>query len=181
MKKIYISIMLMLLFMLNSCGTVHLPPHRLETSSSDRLAQKRISQIVDLINERGDEWSELFSEDALSHVDDLSVGVNELYDFIEGEIISYEKDNSMGVTTNYRSGKEKREISSYYIVKTDDETYFFMITDYPIDEIDPTNEGLQSLVVVRYEGHRKIFDEDMKIIFDGDKKLTPYGVCVPIK
>ena len=101
--------------------------------------------------------------------------------FIEGTIDSYEAANGPVVHELYGPSRKKKEISSFYFVATDQQKYFFLLDDCPIDRENPENAGLHLLLVVRAEDEDMIWDGSNRIIYDGDEKLLHSGIYLPLE
>ena len=68
----------------------------------------------------------------------------------------------------------------YYYVTTDNQKYFFLIKEYPVDTDHPENVGFYLLLIVHEEDRLNIYDGEQKILFDGkiEYRAPDYMRCV---
>ena len=150
--------------------------------SDNKTAALRMEQVVEVINNEDVEAIKaLFSQKALDETEDFEGNAAYLFDFIDGTIDTWEKPSGPTVFESIQDGNKVKEIHSYYLVNTENQEYFFLLVDYPVDTDHPENVGLYTLLVVREEDHYEIYDKSNKIIYDGDKKLTHAGIYLPIE
>lgn len=136
------------LLLISSCNGVRVSDKEGEISvSEEKSADDRIEQIISAINDKDKEaLKSLFSKKALDETDDFDSGMDSLFDFIQGDIKSWESDGwSSSESAEY--GKSSLMIRSSFIIKTDKEEYVFFIVDYSVDTMNPDNEGLYMLQV----------------------------------
>lgn len=181
MRKIIISaITIFNMLFLCSCSLGGL--RMLNTDSDDEQKIARFEQVIEAIkNEDKDALKALFSKQATIDTDDFDGGVDDLFQFMQGEIDSWEKSVGGSVTKLKENGHEKKEVDSYFYVTTNKQKYFFLLEDCPVDTENPDNVGLYLLLIVKAEDEEKIYEDDQKILYDGDKELSPSGIYVPIK
>lgn len=183
MRKLIISSILVFGMLLSSsCSLGTIRTEMLNRDSDDSKANARLEQVIEAIkNKDKDNLKSLFSQKALGEVDDFDSNINDLFNFFQGEVESWEKSSGPTVFESNDHGHVKKEVSSYYYVNTDKQKYFFLLQDYPVDTDDPENVGLYLLLVVRAEDREKIYDGSQKILFDGEKKISHAGIFLPIK
>jgi hypothetical protein len=87
-----------------------------------------------------------------------------LFDYFQGNVEGWERFRFSG-NTSVDDGKKSERLVSWYTVETDQESYMFFIIDFAIDTINPDNEGLYTLRVIKAEDEDKEFGyvEDMTI------------------
>jgi hypothetical protein len=147
-----------------------------------KKAAAKLEQVIEAIkNKDKASLKALFSQKALSEAVGFDDNIEELFDFVQGEVDSWEKPSGPSVSEINNYGHVKKEVNSYYNVNTDKQKYFFLLQDYPVDTDHPDNVGLYLLLVVKAEDEERIWDGDEKIIYDGDKQLSPAGIYLPIK
>lgn len=151
-------------------------------NSDEEYCNKRFEEIV-LAIEQKDKMHilNMFSDNVKKNKSSKNIeeNIEKLFDFIEGDIQKWEKNSGPGVSENVNNGKKSKIIHSYYNLYTTEETYFFLIDDYRIDETNKENGGIYLLLAVKENDRMKIYDDTQKILFDNGKELSPSGVCVP--
>lgn len=156
--------------------------YNLNKGNDKEMANSRLEQVVEYINSKNaDGLKTLFSDKALNESGDFEKSAEKLFDFVQGEIISWDDSEELTVTDANDYGKKSKEIHSYYYVSTENQTYFFMLWDCPINTKDINEEGLYMLLVVKESDEADIWDESNKIIYDGNKKLSHAGIYIPIE
>jgi len=150
---------------------------------TDIKADERMGQVVDAIKAHDKEvLKSMFSEKALNEADDLDSSLEHLFEFIRGDIISWEDSGGSGASGEIEAGRVTlKEVDTYYYVITDKQKYFFYIKDCHIDYEHPENVGFSLILVVRAEEEEKIYAKNQKKIFDGEGKLSPVGICIPFE
>ena len=148
---------------------------------TDIKATKRIKQIIKIINKEDKEaFKKLFSQKAIEEADGFDENLDHLFELFQGKIESWEKNSGPSVSKSSDYGHIIKNVSSYYyITTTDGQKYFFLLDDFPIDTDHPDNVGLFLLIVAKAEDSDKIFDDDQKVLYDGDTALNPSGICIP--
>ena len=125
--------------------------------SDEKNADKRMEQILSAIKDEDKEGMKaLFSKQALDETDDFDKGVDYLYDFIQGDVESWER-YTLSAGEKIKHGKKSVMIRSWYTVSTEKEDYLFFVLDYAKDTITPDNEGLYTLRVIKSEDEEKEF------------------------
>ena len=179
-KKIIMLLLITTMCFLNACSIGGVGVF---FESDETKAAKRLEKIIESINNKDEELLKgLFSQKALDDTTDFDENMLSLFEFIEGEIISWEKSNGLSAFDSIENGKKTKLVNSfYYVTTTKEQRYFFLIDDYQIDTINPDNAGLYLLLAVKEEDEKKIWSGANKIIYDGDVQLSPAGICVPLK
>lgn len=183
MNKFLIScILIFSLLFLSSCSIGGSRTEMLNKDNDEKKAENVLTHVIDAIkNQDIDALNKIFSKQAVDDADDFDDGVDSLFRFVQGKIISFEKTSGPTVYESNDHGRKKKEVSSYYYVKTDSQKYFFLLKNYPVDTENPDNVGLYMLLVVKAEDKNDIYDGDKKILYDGDKKISHAGIYIPIK
>lgn len=182
MKKcIGLLIIALNIFLLSACvgGS---RTEMLNKASDEEIANEKLNQIIGYIENNDEEGLEsMFSKRALDESDDFSENAELLFDFFEGDSVSWEKSSGPHVSKVANYGEIVKEVSSYYFVETDKESYFFLINDFPEDDVNADNEGLYMVLVVLAENRLDIYEPDNEILYvDGEKVRTP-GIYLPIR
>lgn len=124
--------------------------------SEPKRADARMEQIISAIKDKDKEaLQSLFSKKALDDADDFGDGVNSLFNFIQGDIESWERD---GFASDESMGGGKRSwmIRFGFDVKTDEGVYRLFVIDYNIDTINPDNQGVYMLELIENYGEREL-------------------------
>lgn len=153
------------------------------TGTVESIADARMEQIINIINNQDEKKVyEIFSTEAKNNADDFEEGVDKLFTYINGDIISWKRADLPGEKGKTKDGrKTQREIDSYYYLSTEKEDYFVVMIDYPIDIDNPGNQGLYLFLIVKEKDADKVFDGNEKILFDGNTKLIPAGINIPLE
>lgn len=150
-KGVVLLLVLVSVLLFSSCSLEEVRREMLNRSSEDKKADTRMEQIISAIKEKDkDALKLLFSPKALDEANDIDSEVDYLFDFLKGDIDSWERftwgsDESMG------GGKKSEKLRSWYTVNTDKEKYIFLIIDFIVDTINPDNAGLYTLRVIKAE------------------------------
>jgi len=115
--------------------------------SDRKLADARMEQMISAIKEKdGEALKALFSKKALEEACDFETDVDYLFEFLQGEIESWERDGA-STDESIRSGKRSLMIRFAFDIKTDKNLYECYLIDYSTDSINPDNEGVYMLEV----------------------------------
>lgn len=93
----------------------------------------------------------MFSKQALSEADDFDGNIGALFDYVHGNIQSWESTGGAG--GNYEknadgTGNLKKEIDSTYTFTTNKQQYHVTVYEYTIDTANPNNVGVYSFCIV---------------------------------
>ena len=141
---VLIIIILANLLMLGSCGIMG---GRTIFDDDGKRADPRMEQIVSAIKNNDKEaLKSLFSEKALEEAVDFDTDLEYLFDFIQGDIDSWERD-SVSSDGSIRSGRKSLMIRFLIALTTGIDEYHLYVIDYATDTIDSDNQGLYMLEV----------------------------------
>lgn len=181
-KKFLILFFIVTILLLSSCSLGGSRTKMLFKDNDDKKAEARLKEVIEALeNQDKDALKAMFSEKALDEADDFDGSMDNLFDFFQGEVDSWEKPSGPTVFESNDYGHKTKKVSSYYYVNTDKQKYFFLLRDYPVDTDHPNNVGLYMLLVVKAEDEEKIWDGDQKILYDGDKKIPRVGIYIPLE
>ena len=142
-KLTILLILLMGLLLLSSCGE----EGGGITMSEEKRADARTEQIISAIKEKDREsLKSLFSKKALDEANDFENDVDNLFEFLQGTIDSWERDGIAG-SESIDHGKKSLMIRFAINVNTEKEVYRLFVIDYNKDTINPDNEGVYMLEV----------------------------------
>ena len=150
MKKRYLLIACVLLsMMLTSCGV--LLRGFLGEDRDGRLADKATNDLCRSIKDRDKAAvKKLFSEKACSKAENIDAQIEELFAFIDGEVVAWKRrELDPMVKDDVEYGQLSKQEWFWVYLKTEKDVYAIYLSYYPIHELDPENEGIYSLLVVR--------------------------------
>jgi hypothetical protein len=117
--------------------------------SEPKKADARMEQIISVIKDKDREaLKSLFSKKALEEANDFDNGIDYLFDFLQGDIDSWERDG-WASDESIRSGKKSLMIRFSIIINTDKDDYLLFVIDYNTDTINPDNEGVYMLQIMK--------------------------------
>jgi hypothetical protein len=149
--------------------------------NDDTKANERLQQVLKAIkSEDKDAIKALFSKKALREADDFEGSMDKLLGFFSAEI-TWEASSGPTVFESNDYGHQKKEVSSYYYLKTDNQNYYLLMEDFPVDTDHPDNVGLYMLLTVRAEEKEKLWDKSQKILYDGNQKISHAGIYIPLE
>lgn len=132
----------------------------------EEMADKRFKKILNaMIDKDREALKAEFSKVAIDNAEDFDGCVDYLFNFFQGEVLSWNADDGIPSDSAYEHGKMYTQIRAFYYVTTDSEQYTFFLLDYPVNTINPDMEGLYSLRVIKTEDEETEFTywQDMKI------------------
>ena len=112
---------------------------------ADNRMEQLLSTIVDKDREA---LKSLFSKKVLEEFDDIDSGIDMLFEYLHGNIDSWERDGLSGGNTR-REGKITTMNRFNIIINTDKDVYEIFVMDYYTDTINPDNEGIYMLKVYK--------------------------------
>ena len=108
-------------------------------------ADKRMEQVISAISDKDMEaLKSLFSKKALEEASSIDKEIDDLLNFIQGDIDSWERDGFSSDNRN-RHDKKTEMLRSHYKIVTGEEEYYFFIVDYNKDTINSYNEGVYTI------------------------------------
>lgn len=122
---------------------------RLNTyDSSTDIATSNFETLMHTIEAKdSNSLKEMFSSNALASMGDYDSVCKELFDFIDGNVVSWEmsKNHSQGETIQY--GEKHVEVRTHGTIITDTQEYNVYVVDNIVDDFDANNKGLHSLKI----------------------------------
>lgn len=100
------------------------------------------------------------------HAEDFDERLDYLFDFIKGDITSWEKIAG-GTDESVNKGKRNKKSRYWFTVTTEEEEYMFFLLEYPKDTEYPENVGMYMLQVIKAENRKTQFDGGQKILCAG--------------
>ncbi len=89
----------------------------------------------------------IFSEKACSESDNIEVCIDELFEFIKGEVLSWKIEESPIVEDYAEAGKKSKREMFWFSLKTTEEVFSVFLSYYPIEDINPDNKGVYSMLI----------------------------------
>ena len=138
---------------------------------------KRFEKILNAIQNKDMATLKLlFSKKALTEVEDFDAMANDLFDFFQGDFVSYDDwDGAVAGEGLREEGKEWYTIQPTYDVKTSEQEYRFAFKEFTTNEFEPDKVGIWSLYVIKKED-----DTDPEVAYRGDGEWTP-GIIIERK
>jgi len=141
-------------------GTLFLGGCNMFFDDSAKIIDKSFYQIVESIrNQDKEALKDMFSEKAWKENDDISNDIDYLFDFIHGEIESWERTGGPGVfdgNNDDGSGRIWKEIRATYDIKTSEQEYHVSIQIITKHSRIPSLVGLSSICIINVND----WDED---------------------
>jgi hypothetical protein len=121
---------------------VYIPPVVL---TKEEIADARFEAVLATIKDADrDGIKSLFSKKALAQATRIDTEVDDLFNLIQGDVISWERTR-LESDEYVRYVMESRTIQSWYCLTTAEDTYLFFLEDNETDTRDPDNQGLHAL------------------------------------
>jgi hypothetical protein len=156
-KYLFISLLLSSILLLCSCkegaGKMSI------FDDSDIKADTRMEQIIETLkNKDKAALKEMFSKQALSEADDFDGNLDALFNYVQGDIQSWESTGGYGGSDEKNvdgTGKRKKDAQSTYVFTTTEQEYNIAIYEYTIDTANPDNVGVYSICIISTEDNQE--------------------------
>ena len=169
MKKDFL-LLLFVIILLTSCSLGDLGMRKdFFTANDQKIANERFEKIIESIqNQDSTALKSLFSDKALKEAQNIDETINELFDYYQGEMLSY--DDWAGPITSAKKNYSHylKRLDATYDVETSQDKYRFAMIYISTDTEDPDNVGVLSLYIIKLED-----DTDPQYSYRGDDKDTP--------
>lgn len=172
-----VCIALMICFALCSCLNRGSESQYMIFDNDREYDNRQLNMFLEAIeNQDKDVIISLFSQNVVSNVEDFESSVYELFEYVKGEVESYNDGAGPSVEATSEDGHVFKIAISNYEIKTSEDNYRLAIQYIPQDTSDPKNEGIHSVYIIRTED-----DTDFpQYAYRGDDKYTP-GIHIGIK
>lgn len=118
--------------------------------SEDDMSNAIMKEIVEALDAKDEEaLKNMFSKPALGKTENLDQQIEDMFEFYQGKIVSY--DGSASSSTRTGGGAETKEFIAYYTLVTDEERYQVTYDHKPVDDEHPEEIGLRRLELVTEE------------------------------
>ena len=132
-------------------------------------ANGQMEKVLKALQQKDKETlTDMFSKTAIAKEDDWEKSLDELFDYYQGEYISYDDWGGPGSGETVELDKIEKDIESTYDVKTSVGEYRFSLFEYTENTFTEANVGIMSLYIIKMED-----DTDQKSAYWGDGKNTP--------
>lgn len=153
MKKNYLMIVFLIIstLLLTSCQAGrNINSISFSEDTDNNLADICINNLCDGIKEK-DKMAvkKIFSEKACSESDNIEVRIDEVLEFIKGEVLSWKIEESPIVEDYAEAGKKSKREMFWFSLKTSEEVYSVFLSYYPIEDINPDNKGIYSMLIIK--------------------------------
>lgn len=155
-KIILVLLILVSLLLFSSCDEIGGGSEVGIIVSEEKQADARIEQIISAIKDKDREsLKSLFSKKALDEANDFENDVDYLFELLQGDVDTWERDGwSSG--ESIENGKKSLMIRFSFDVKTDKDTYHFFVIDYNTDTINPDNQGVYMLELIKFTDEKDL-------------------------
>lgn len=156
-KKIILMILVFTsLLLFSSCNIVGSGSEGEMIVSEEKQADARMEQIIAALKSKDKEaLKSLFSNKALEEATSFEADADCLFELFQDNITSWERDGwSSSESVEY--GKKSSMIRFAIDVETDKDMYRLFIIDYNTDTINPNNQGVFMLELIKDYGEKKL-------------------------
>ena len=140
------------LYMLSGCMMIK----NFFGDKDDDLARSRIEKLSTAIKNEDREAIKSSFSAGVKLACDLDKMIDALFSFIEGDVTSWELNEPFQTLDNTESGKTSKQIIFWFTMHTEKQRYLVLVSDFPINSIDPDNEGLASMMIIRAADEAKL-------------------------
>lgn len=125
--------------------------------------------LIGLHNRDEDLIRSVYSKNVLEETDNLEESFSELWDFFQGDILSYDDFYCwMGSFGSINYGEKWQDVHACYTVYTSVRSYFIAFSTRKFDTIDSDNERLRSLYITSDE----TWEVEKTGVYQGDGNWT---------
>ena len=133
------------------------------------VANDKFSELIDAIQTQDiNTLKSLFSKNALKEAENLDESIRHLFDYLQGELVSYNNWGGPGVKAEMEYGDYQEVYDATYDFETAQDKYRLWIEIITVDTTDADNVGIRSLYIIRFED-----DTDQNCAYRGDGAYTP--------
>lgn len=143
MKKRLLLSILVIVSALTGCSSQYFNDwFHSEQNETDNVCQ----QIIEAHQQQDPEKLKcLFSEESKQNIENLGAKISAFFDYIEGNIQSFNGDCASSSESNY--GKRKTELAGMYLISTDEEKYCMNFYMYSEDDNNAQNVGIYKIEI----------------------------------
>jgi len=151
-KRIFIIkvIFIISFIFLNSCGLWRARTNMLNQNNYDKKADIQVERIFTAIQDKDKKTlKSLFSKKALDEVVDIDKNIDYLFELLQGDVDTWERE-TWSSSESIDHGKKSVMIRFSFELKTNQDIYVFYVIDYHTDDINPDNQGLYMLELIKF-------------------------------
>lgn len=135
----------------------------------ESIANRQFEKLIDAIQTQDiDAVRALFSKNALKEAENLDESIRHLFDYFQGELVSYNNWGGPGVKAEMEYGDYQEVYDATYDFETAQDKYRLWMEIITVDTTDADNVGIRSLYIIRFED-----DTRTDFAYRGDRKHTP--------
>ena len=171
MRRIYLICMIIILsLLLASCSLGGNNSRRNFLMKDDSsVANDKFSELIDAIQTQDiNTLKSLFSKNALKEAENLDESIRHLFDYFQGELVSYNNWGGPGVKAEMEYGDYQEVYDATYDFETAQDKYRLWMEIITVDTTDADNVGIRSLYIIRFED-----DTRTDFAYRGDGEHTP--------
>ena len=162
-----IAILMIMLLPLSGCIMGGPMGGRPLYSDDGQKADARLEQVIAAMENRDKgALRAMFSEQALSEAVELDERMDYIFDFIQGDILSWKRDAGGASAINHYGHRDKGSIY-WFTVTTDEDEYLFFLMECLENTDHPENVGLYMLQVIKKEDEDTQFPKDLENRYAG--------------
>jgi len=172
-KQILRFLLIASMLFLCSCTPGGSRVQMLNKDNDEAKADARLEQIIEAIKSKDkDSLKTVFSKQALNEAEDLDGRMDYLFNFVQGNIESWETIVHGNAAESINYGSRIKKSQSWYYLNTDKEKYLIFFLECTIDTDHPENIGVYMLQVIKAKDKDTQFD-------GGGKKTRCAGIYKP--
>ncbi len=152
MKKKYLITMLLiaLIILLISCEVRTNMNSKKFEDIDNKLADLCIDNLCSKIKKKDRiAVKKIFSKKACFNAEDIEIQIEELFKFINGEILSWKREEPPIVEDYTDAGKEVKLEMFWFSLKTTEEVYEVFLSYYPVEDNNCDNKGIYSFLIIK--------------------------------
>lgn len=135
----------------------------------ESIANKQFEKLIDAIQTQDiNTLKSLFSKNALKEAENLDESIRHLFDYLQGELVSYNNWGGPGVKAEMEYGDYQEVYDATYDFETAQDKYRLWMEIITVDTTDADNVGIRSLYIIRFED-----DTRTDFAYRGDGEHTP--------
>lgn len=139
------------------------------------VANAKLEELLTAMqNKDKEKLKSLFAKNALSIVDDFDASMNDLFDYYEGDYISYDDWEGAFLIEEENIDAWIKTIKPTYDIKTSKRSYRMTFDLRTVDTGDSDNIGLWSIDIIKAE------NDDLTYAYRGNMKYIP-GINLDVK
>lgn len=133
------------------------------------ITDDKFIELIDVVQTQDiNTLKSLFSKNALKEAENLDESIRHLFDYFQGELVSYNNWGGPGVEAEMEYGDYQEVYDATYDFETAQDKYRLWMEIITVDTTDADNVGIRSLYIIRFED-----DTRPDFAYRGDGEHTP--------